>query len=77
MPPGIFLTEGEVMVTKGRIILNEEKRIAGKDHKAGTVLATVECDKDFTIQDVDLAMQLAQSKLVYDEEPKKEVSKKK
>lgn len=61
------------MVKKGQIILNEEKRIQGRDQKAGTVLAEIDCQKAFTIEDVDLSIQLGQAKVI----PIAEESKKK
>ena len=42
------------------LILNEEKIIRGKKIEPGTVLGIVSCEKGFTIEDIDLGMQLNQ-----------------
>jgi len=59
------------MSKKGAIVLNEKKEINGKVVPEGTILATVDCQDRFTVEDVDIAMQLQEVKLQPRDETKK------
>ena len=59
------------MSKKGAIVLNEKKEINSKEYPAGTILAIVDCQDRFTVEDVDIAMQLQEVKLQPRDETKK------
>lgn len=56
---------------KGKIVLNEDKTIGGKEYKSGIVMATFECAGKFDCQEVDKAMQMGQVTLFPGEDGKK------
>ena len=51
-------------MAKMNIVLNQKKKIGGKEYKPGTVLAEANLTKGFTSKDVDRSMQMGQIKIV-------------
>ena len=60
-----------------RIILNAKKMIGEVEHKEGTVMGEVNLAKSFTAEDIDIAMQLGEVKIISQEitEPKNDKPK--
>jgi hypothetical protein len=61
-----FPTKEEIVAkeTAAVLQLNEDKVIRGKKFPAGTVIAEMKCAEGFNAEDVDLAVQLDQAKVI-------------